>query len=497
MLRSRDWALFLEVVGRTIAEELRPDLRSSHARKSADYLIEVLNRLIAEARDGERMAGDHVERWVRLAARGPGDTFDGTLVEPEILGSRQTQLARATASIQRSLAHSSTARNSSLEESSGRGAWFKDAAAAALDYWQAIEDGVRPFVAQSEPRSGGLDVEALRSSLSRYFASRFDAMASDPIRTFAIVPGGNAKRTAIFSIDPGRGLPERLVLRQDIPMSLTGTSTVDEYPLLMRLHGLGLKVPQPVLLECDATILGGAFMIVEEITDAVPAGTYFAEDRARLPMMIGPQFGRDAARELARLHRLTAVDEFDVDAVCRRLRQAVEAACERWNSLDKPPNSVAIDLGFDWLLRQRLARDRPRCLIHGDYGVHNMMASDQRLAAVLDWELAEEDDPAIDLAEVRMMMVQDTIPWEEFAATYVAAGGDPRACDPDAVNYYCVWMYTVKYGLMMAGGWNAFVQGLRTDSLMAAVASQSMDRILFYCARALAIATQEPQKGDA
>ena len=121
--------------------------------------------------------------------------------------------------------------------------------------------------------------------------------------------------------------------------------------------------------------------------------------------------------------------------------------------------------------------------------MHNMMARDRRLAGVLDWELAQVDDPAIDLAECRMLMCEDTLPWEEFAAAYVAAGGDPRACGREAVDYYGVWMFTVKFGLMLAEARNYYMSGLRTDSLTASAASHSMDRILQYLARALKMAT--------
>jgi aminoglycoside phosphotransferase (APT) family kinase protein len=147
-----------------------------------------------------------------------------------------------------------------------------------------------------------------------------------------------------------------------------------------------------------------------------------------------------------------------------------------------------MDMGFAWVRAHPIGPDRPRSIIHGDYSVHNMMARDRRLAGVIDWELAEENDPAIDLAEARMLLVEDTLPWKEFVAEYLAAGGDPKACEPQAIKYHCAWMYTEKYGLMMADARNCFLSGARADALMASVASHSMDRIFQYLARGLSVA---------
>jgi aminoglycoside phosphotransferase (APT) family kinase protein len=265
---------------------------------------------------------------------------------------------------------------------------------------------------------------------------------------------------------------------------MTGTVIGDEYPTIERMSKLGLLVPKPILLELDASILGGAFMIMTAI-DADPAGTYFPKDRRRQPRKVSAQFARDAAAQLARLHRLTTVEIADPESLAAARAEEVESAYRRWKSIAKPPNSVNVDLGFAWLKSHPLTKDRPRCLIHGDYGVHNMMARDGRLAGILDWELASEDDPAIDLAECRMLMVEDTVPWEEFVAAYIAAGGDATACEETAVTYFCVWSFTVKFGLMLCDARNAFVSGMRRDSLMASAATHSADRILHSLSRAM------------
>ncbi|MFO1428133.1 MAG: phosphotransferase [Steroidobacteraceae bacterium] len=154
----------------------------------------------------------------------------------------------------------------------------------------------------------------------------------------------------------------------------------------------------------------------------------------------------------------------------------------------KPPNSVEVDLAYAWLFAHPLAADRPQCMIHGDFGVHNAMVRDGRLTGVLDWELAQLGDPAQDIAQARMLVIEDTLPWEEFRAAYLGAGGDPTACARAAVDYQGIWIFA-KMSVMLAEARGYYLSGARDDSLMASVAGHSIDRVYQYLARSLKIAT--------
>ena len=165
-----------------------------------------------------------------------------------------------------------------------------------------------------------------------------------------------------------------------------------------------------------------------------------------------------------------------------------------WRKLPQQPFALPAELAFAWLISHPLPADRPRCLIHGDVGSHNIMVRDGRLAALLDWELAHEDDPAIDLAQCRMMLLPDVMPWQEFARHYVAAGGDPVACEGSAVAYFCVWTY-IKHGVMNATVRNMYLRGERDDPIAASIAGHYYHRLQQYEARALQIAVDESRAG--
>jgi aminoglycoside phosphotransferase (APT) family kinase protein len=258
---------------------------------------------------------------------------------------------------------------------------------------------------------------------------------------------------------------------------------IDEFPIIERAFSLGLPVPKPIFLEKDREPLDGAFMVMTEVTDAVGAGTYFPEERRLAPRTVGPEYGRDVASVLARLHAGTArkgVKGID-------FTEQVKKHYASWCALPSPPFSLSMELSYAWLLSHPLPPDRPQCFVHGDIGSHNMMVRDGRLVALLDWELAADGDPAVDLAQCRMMLLPDTMPWPEFKQEYIAAGGDPVACDESAVAYYCVWTY-LKHGLMNATLRNLYLQGGRDDLVAAVVGGHYFHRLMQYQCRALQIA---------
>jgi aminoglycoside phosphotransferase (APT) family kinase protein len=153
----------------------------------------------------------------------------------------------------------------------------------------------------------------------------------------------------------------------------------------------------------------------------------------------------------------------------------------------KPPLSLTAELGLAWMVAHPLGADRPRCLTHQDIGAHNMLARDGHLAAVIDWEHARMGDPAEDLAQARMMLLEDIMPWDDFVRAYVAAGGPAIACEEAAVSYYCIWTY-LRHGAMNNRLWEYFISGERGDAPAAEMSSHSVDRLLLYQSRALTLA---------
>jgi len=333
--------------------------------------------------------------------------------------------------------------------------------------------------------AGTAEPRELEQRLSQYLESRFPELPRPAVRNWRVVPGGRVKLTALFSVGHSASLPERLVLRQDMAASTTGTSVTAEAPLLQLLHSSGLPVPRPVLAEADTSVLGGGFVIMTEVPGS-RAGELFAElnDLTRLH----PKLVHELASVLARVHRLRSIPggpslpgSFDPGAATDDL---VRKFAQGWHGLPKPRDSIATELGFSWLLANPLPPGRPSCVVHGDVGLHNILVEEGHLSALLDWELARVGDPAEDIGYCLAPVLRPLIQWPEFVAEYTAAGGDVRACDPRAVAYYSVWGH-VRNSYYTAYLADQFFRGVRGDVEAANAGVDFFARCQLYIAREL------------
>lgn len=497
MIRREELGSYLTCVAAELAGTIRKELQTDYARKTLDSLTLVLERLIAENGPGVAAAEAAAPKWVSLEAGFPKAAVGSDLPAPQ--GADGTPLERLEAIAARLQAPFSepaaldrfvAALRSGDAAATG---WLTDGAQALNGLLQQLQDNLQP----TKPRQGAAtvadDPEGLRQRLEAYLRGRFPELPEGCVTSLKIATGGQIKRTAIFRLADNPVLPNRLVLRQDMPFNFTGTVVTDEYEVLKRVGGLDVSAPRVLFVEPDAEKLGGQFLVMEEVPDAVGAGAYFPEERAYLGHTMGPELGREIAAVLGRLHGRTRQDDA---AASREARVQRDAALVKWRAewgaLKKPAFSLVSELGAAWMLANPLPDNRPRTLTHGDVGAHNIMTRDGHLAALLDWELSVVGDPTEDIAQAKMMLLGDIIPWDEFVEAYVAAGGPPEACDPHAVAYYSIWTY-LKHGVMNTQLSEWFASGARDDAPAASVAGHFVERLLLYQARALAEAVTIPR----
>jgi aminoglycoside phosphotransferase (APT) family kinase protein len=205
--------------------------------------------------------------------------------------------------------------------------------------------------------------------------------------------GGAARETYSFLVLSEEGA-QRLVLRRDPPSSLIMTSRAVEFHALARAHGAGLPVPRPLHLAENPEILGAPGFVMEAIEGGRAAGLFE-------PDPYGPvrkHLGGDLFSTLGRLHALTpdASDQAVLPAwdAAGRLawwRDALETVATR-------PEPVAL-AALRWLERHVPPPSGPPALVHGDFRSGNFLVGrDNRLLAILDWEMAHIGDPMEDLA---------------------------------------------------------------------------------------------------
>jgi aminoglycoside phosphotransferase (APT) family kinase protein len=506
MLRPEELAPVLTAVRAAISEVLKPDLTSDHTRSVADAVLLSLDRAVMSVR-GDAIAEPRIDTWSNIHATLAADGATATGVHgaaesaghgcdrSSFLGAVRgllhevddIQVTLGSEAILSALIEGLRSRDPNIQ------AWFGRAVRALCDLHDAAAPAFvdMPSARPAAPNSPVDEASRLQTAMNRYLRARYSGLPEAAVTSVRLVPGGYSKQTALFSLVPNAHLPERVVMRRDVAHGVTPGSVANEYPFIVQAFKAGVRTPEPLLLETDPTPLGGTFMLMREVPDARTSATYFPEDRVRGPHgtspVLGPEFGREVAATLAHLHSRTRVAR--LAAVPDYNKLALESRAV-WSGISpKTPLSLSMELCYAWLASHPVSADRPYCTVHGDFSMHNILVRDGHLAAVVDWELAAIGDPADDLAQCRMLLTPGIIEWPEFVAGYVAAGGDPLACDPEAVSYFCVALFgkhCVNHGVLR----KAFIAGERSDIGAATLISHYADRVLQYQSRALRIAIE-------
>lgn len=218
------------------------------------------------------------------------------------------------------------------------------------------------------------------------------------------VPGEAApltieKHTAGFSNETfyvSRG-EQRWVMRRPPagPLLPTAHDVIREYRFISALHGKA-RVPAPVAVCEDASIIGAPFYLMERVEGHVPRNEV-AEGYDT------PEGRRKLTDELVdALVELHGVDWREA-GIPGRAEGYLERQVKRWSSqweLTRPRTRElpGLDAITAWLLENR-PHSGPATIVHGDYKLDNVMysAKEPRLLAIFDWEMATVGDPLADL----------------------------------------------------------------------------------------------------
>lgn len=227
----------------------------------------------------------------------------------------------------------------------------------------------------------GLSVEELSAGLARVSArAGLGALSSEPLR----LTGGAVMESWRFAAGD-----EAFVLRRAPSLAFMegrpyGHST--EAALIEAARAKGVTAPEVVAVLEEADGLGSGFVMRALPGTADPKVVLACDDPAGLL--------RQAARDLARIHRLRQADVpegvpvMDTRAAIADLKQQFMEA-----GGDRP----IIALGLKWLEDNCPPQVEP-VLNHGDYRMGNLLVEGSRLTGVLDWELAHFGDRHEDLA---------------------------------------------------------------------------------------------------
>lgn len=237
----------------------------------------------------------------------------------------------------------------------------------------------------------------MRAHLLAYYTSAFSAHQNVSIGPLSSLSTGWETEVYAFEVEYGPAqarTAESLILRI-YPGDDAQAKATHEYQSLRQLRQAGYPVPQVLALECDASIFGRPFVIMERV-----------KGRTLWALLCGSTGDSEAQRRHLALFcqlfvRLHSLDGRLFDAT---LDMADSYACvDRWlsmahNNLARFPRA---DFGplVKWLeaRRDELPCSRP-APIHGDFHPDNVLLRDDGSPVVIDWTGFGVSDSRFDLA---------------------------------------------------------------------------------------------------
>ena len=247
-----------------------------------------------------------------------------------------------------------------------------------------------------------------------------------------------------------------LVLRMEPAESMVETSRLREFQVIKAFEGV-VPVPPVHWLDARADYLPYPGLVYELVAgttrpSAAPAGV------TGLGINFGPQLRGPLAREMVR--HLATIHTFDFATADLNAfdkpglgTQSVEWALNWWSRAwdeDCGEDIPLIRLAAHWL-RTHMPAVEHLSIVHGDFRTGNFLFTehDQRVTAILDWELARIGDRHQDLAwmaapafghlteDGATFLAGGLLPTEDLYADYERASG--LSVDPKRLHYYQVF----------------------------------------------------------
>jgi len=298
------------------------------------------------------------------------------------------------------------------------------------------------------PHPPGLDLDRLRDYLDR----ERPGLVAGPLAA-ELIAGGKSNLTYRLHDSAHRWVIRRPPLGHVLA---TAHDMGREHRVISALADTGVPVPGVHLLCTDPEVLGAPFYLMDE----VPGSVYrTAEDVAGL--------GRERARTMSFrlidvLAELHAIDPAAVGlADFGRPDGYLQRQLARW--LRQFESSRSREIAGMAELQHRLAEHLPQTqrhtVVHGDYRLDNaIIADDDSVAAVLDWEMATLGDPLADVGLLKVYWeIAGQIPGNPVAQAVSPAAGFPsldelaeRYADRTGLDLTPLPWYTAFAGFKLA-----------------------------------------------
>ncbi|WP_256641844.1 phosphotransferase family protein [Streptomyces murinus] len=258
----------------------------------------------------------------------------------------------------------------------------------------------------------GLDLDRLRALLER----ERPGLVRGPL-TGRLIEGGRSNLTYALSDGTSKWVVRRPPLGHVLA---TAHDMKREHRVISALHPTSVPVPAPVLLCEDEEVLGAPFYMMEFV-----AGTPYRTSAQLAPL--GERRVRGAVLSLVdTLVELHAVDPAEVGlGDFGRPEGYLDRQLRRWGKQLDASRDRELP-GIDELhaaLGRGLPGSPAATVVHGDYRLDNVLiGADDRITAILDWEMSTLGDPLTDLGLLVMYSRSLDLPNSPVSTTAEAPG---------------------------------------------------------------------------
>ena len=328
------------------------------------------------------------------------------------------------------------------------------------DYCQQISEAI---FAQNNLNSNSKESTSARNArtfstheMTEFIQNKFPEETETIITNATFIAGGYSKFTADISLAKTTSLPKNIILRGDSDDAFGGMSVVDEYQLIETVYENGVCAPKPLAIAKNDDVFGSPFMLMEKMPGSC-IGHMFDMSPIHSDSLV-----QDIAEKLSSIHSIplkmvndttNGVDYLSSD----KALSWISSSETSWLPLNLP--SPAFSAAFEWLRHNvKLYDHGPRSLVHGDYGLNNLLIEDERVTAILDWEHSHVGNPSYDLGYFHPM-AETLASWSLFLDAY-ANTGVPMP-DEDQINYSILFAAT-RVGVMTCQVRNAFLMNQET-----------------------------------
>lgn len=261
----------------------------------------------------------------------------------------------------------------------------------------------------------------------------------------------------------GAEVREPLLLRQDPPGGLVETDRATEFAILQALEPTAVPAPVARWLDIDGRWFDRPSLIMRRESGACD---YYVLNGPR-PLEQRVKLGEAFCDLLAAVHMVAWQSTALAQVFDDPGRQAGLAQVNHWEQIlrrDQREPYPELDLGIDWL-RANAPQASTTVLVHGDFKPGNVLLDDDRVVALLDWELAHLGDPLEDVGWVtqplrrREHIIDGAWEPQQFLSRYEQATGFP--VDERSVRWWGIFA-TFRTAVMQVSGLRSFLEG-RSD----------------------------------